>query len=552
MPAGHIDPKSIGVAISGGGHRATAYGLGVLLYLVDSRLNQRVGTISSVSGGSILNAFVALLPVNGITRKSFSSFDGFGTFDADAARLARLLAGSRAIWSGCVAVALLVEMVVLAAFFLDLINGVTALLSVATLVLVLSTAIGPRSGGSLWGWWGTWLYCGAIMWLVTATAIVAASTQFSMTSLIVGGVLCGWLAQQRHRIAGQAYDQTICSPPTWAGCLSMKQARLEDMDKDVRHVFCATEMHSGKHAYFSHDVVYARGFGLGKPAGLPVATAVQASANFPGGFPVRALSADRFEFSVTDRFEDAVEEGIKMGRDILMPDEDFAWATANHDFPKARPLPDWLLLSDGGVFDNLAVDWFLDNEARRSRFLADLNWDWDGKTQSWIDHDTNPRDPAILDALQDSSDALIVVNAGVTVHWQGSSSINMALPILGEVIGLSRISSTMYNNNTKERIRALQEHMVVEIGYKERLVSTTLLPLGIAVTTALVTAGYHHAMREAMRRFGHPQLSVKPEDFEALARGQHGKRTKKLFELGGSTDLSSFRPQPFGESEHTG
>ena len=48
------------VALSGGGHRATLFGLGVLLALVDLGLNRRVVQIASVSGGSITNAYVAL------------------------------------------------------------------------------------------------------------------------------------------------------------------------------------------------------------------------------------------------------------------------------------------------------------------------------------------------------------------------------------------------------------------------------------------------------------------------------------------------------------
>jgi hypothetical protein len=52
-------PWTLEVALSGGGHRATAYALGVLLYLVHAKLNQRVRNIASVSGASITNAFVA-------------------------------------------------------------------------------------------------------------------------------------------------------------------------------------------------------------------------------------------------------------------------------------------------------------------------------------------------------------------------------------------------------------------------------------------------------------------------------------------------------------
>jgi hypothetical protein len=53
-------PQRFAVALSGGGHRATLFGLGVLLALVDRDLNERVSQIASVSGGSIANAFVAI------------------------------------------------------------------------------------------------------------------------------------------------------------------------------------------------------------------------------------------------------------------------------------------------------------------------------------------------------------------------------------------------------------------------------------------------------------------------------------------------------------
>lgn len=49
---------SIAVALSGGGYRAAMFGLGVVLYLVDAAKNREVTSISSVSGGSITNAFL--------------------------------------------------------------------------------------------------------------------------------------------------------------------------------------------------------------------------------------------------------------------------------------------------------------------------------------------------------------------------------------------------------------------------------------------------------------------------------------------------------------
>ncbi|HZX53112.1 MAG TPA: hypothetical protein VFE86_00450, partial [Ilumatobacteraceae bacterium] len=56
------DTHEIGVALSGGGHRATVFGLGVLLALVDQGLNNRVVSISSVSGGSIANGIAMIGP----------------------------------------------------------------------------------------------------------------------------------------------------------------------------------------------------------------------------------------------------------------------------------------------------------------------------------------------------------------------------------------------------------------------------------------------------------------------------------------------------------
>lgn len=48
-----------GVSLSGGGHRATLFGLGVLLGIVEAGHNRHVEWISSVSGGSLANGFVA-------------------------------------------------------------------------------------------------------------------------------------------------------------------------------------------------------------------------------------------------------------------------------------------------------------------------------------------------------------------------------------------------------------------------------------------------------------------------------------------------------------
>ena len=53
-----FNEPSLGVSLSGGGFRAAAFGLGALIYLKKAGLNKNVSSIASVSGGSFTNAFV--------------------------------------------------------------------------------------------------------------------------------------------------------------------------------------------------------------------------------------------------------------------------------------------------------------------------------------------------------------------------------------------------------------------------------------------------------------------------------------------------------------
>lgn len=51
--------SGLGVALSGGGHRASLFAVGPLLYLAESGKIQTVSSVSSVSGGSITNAYLS-------------------------------------------------------------------------------------------------------------------------------------------------------------------------------------------------------------------------------------------------------------------------------------------------------------------------------------------------------------------------------------------------------------------------------------------------------------------------------------------------------------
>jgi hypothetical protein len=64
--------QRLAIALSGGGHRATIFGLGALLYIVDTGTNHRVVSIASVSGGSIANGMVAQAgPFTKLSRDDF-------------------------------------------------------------------------------------------------------------------------------------------------------------------------------------------------------------------------------------------------------------------------------------------------------------------------------------------------------------------------------------------------------------------------------------------------------------------------------------------------
>ena len=54
-----LDGKTLGLALSGGGFRATLFGLGSLARINDGGLLGKLDVITSVSGGSILAGILA-------------------------------------------------------------------------------------------------------------------------------------------------------------------------------------------------------------------------------------------------------------------------------------------------------------------------------------------------------------------------------------------------------------------------------------------------------------------------------------------------------------
>src|SRR5258708_21740913 len=74
LPSSDKIPNSIGLALSGGGFRATLFHLGAIRRLHELKILPKLTTISSVSGGSILNGFLASRLANALS-KAISGFN---------------------------------------------------------------------------------------------------------------------------------------------------------------------------------------------------------------------------------------------------------------------------------------------------------------------------------------------------------------------------------------------------------------------------------------------------------------------------------------------
>lgn len=422
-----MNQRSIGVALSGGGHRATAFTLGALMYLADSRRNADVKVITSVSGGSITNAYLALLP------KPWEQLDG-GEFRSLARVFARQLAGR----PGAHALALLLLVVGWISWlfvsppFDRFVGEVWQPLAVGAGATLLSAAIGPRGRGTLFGWWGTWVYLGVVSaTAASAFALLLRPVEWYWPAAAMG--LVAILFGLRGVVAGRAFSATIRSGSKTAGA---KLGLLHE--GGVRHVFCATEAHSGRHCFLSKDFVYTPGFGVGIPGTLSVAKAVQASACLPGAFPFTTLRSRDFEFSRSLRSR----------------------------------IPRVLVLCDGGVYDNTGSSWYLEGSWTRFDLRRQLESDdiasdaliqgqagevrVDSRTERDLSRyllETHDAARALHESLE-PPDEVIVVNAAYPPAWSWAGWA--ALPLLNDLTTFPKSASIMYNKGNLQRFKELR------------------------------------------------------------------------------------------------
>lgn len=337
----------IGVALSGGGYRATMWGIGALIYLADTGRNREVVAISSVSGGSV---------ANGVVAHETDYRDGTGPEFADRVRpLIRHCAHTGLFFWGPSTNA-----------YVRSLFALTGLAVAVTLTGVAATAVD-----------GIRLLSGAL--LVAGLLLCAgALLVFERRSIVVDKAL-----------ARELFNRGGVATP------------LRDVRRPVDHVFCATELQSGDHFYLSPAFTYGYRFGTGAPGDLPLSTAVQVSACLPGAFAVRRLPTGRLP---TGRVSTATRDGSDPA------------STATE-----------LVLTDGGVYDNMADQWLtaLADRARRA-----------------------DRPPA-----QYEVDEIVVVNASAGMTWRPLPPSR--LPPVGELAALLRIKSVMYDVTTSHRRNTL-------------------------------------------------------------------------------------------------
>lgn len=325
----------LAVSLSGGGHRATLYALGALMYLVDSEASKNVTSIASVSGGSLTNGLVG-------QEVNFRKTNSQEFRDRVARRLATQISNSGTLFAPLYAKIYVVFLVL---------SGIAALL---------------------------------------IPAIVPAPWFVRLLVLLATLLVWGWILGIRGRVCACAFQTTLYSP-------NGRATKLADLKiPDLDHVICSTEFRSAEQVYFAGDFVYSYALGYGVPGDLPLARAVQASAAFPGGFPPSTLSASPHKFAGT-------------------PPTDAGGAP--------QPLSK-IVLTDGGVYDNMGEQWARGFAERIGRC------------------------PNLGNGRQ-APEQLVVVNASARVPW--SPFRQRLFPLLGELAALLRVNNILYINTTNVR-----------------------------------------------------------------------------------------------------
>lgn len=407
-------PCRVSVALSGGGHRAAAWGLGALYGLLKMRDAEaaqpdgvpiEVTAVASVSGGSLTNGVVATeLHARGVGLDDVS-LDDFRALTAALittmatdglipakGRTGRYVAAIVIALAAAVAALVAVTVAIFTAargtpgfvVLLPLWLGVGALLGLMVAVmfrkwwLVVVVLFVATAGALTWGFLGD--THGDAAWI----AVVALAVG------VVGfTVLFVTIFSRRGRVLERALDR-----------YHFGGAHLAEVHSpSTRHVFCATELQSGHQCFLSPEIVTEWNAGEGTAGRIKLSTAVRASAALPLGFPPVDLELG--------------DLGVQLAR---------PWRPGGEP---PVPVPR-LVLADGGVYDNMGDEWEY-GYPERAQASAML-----------------PPDGA--------ANFLLVANAGKDIGWQAFRRAGL---VLRELHGLTRDLDVVYDVSTSQRRRTL-------------------------------------------------------------------------------------------------
>jgi len=320
-------PPTVGISLSGGGHRAALFGLGALLAVVDSGLNASTCWIASVSGGSMANALA-------LSNGDFSQ--------ATPEKFEKICLNA-------------IERLSRGGAFTSMRLGHLRFTLYLMALVGLPVAI-----------YSTGMYL-THSWLASVTA-----------SVIVISVI--WRA--RGLLVERGIGNLWC-----AGAATL----LRRDDIPVEHLFVASDIRRGQPVFLGNSYIGTAGV-VFKTGRLLLARAVRASAAFPLFLPPVWLLRERHV------------------RPILPPTE---------QHKRSRT---WLLLADGGIYNNLGTDWP----------------DRAGRMSHTTDH-------LIIKAIhRDPVDLHLVVDSGLSTAT--SRTILHRVPVLGPFYTLARIYKTTYTS----------------------------------------------------------------------------------------------------------
>ena len=392
------------IALSGGGHRASAWGIGVLQALLDAGLGPTVSSLTSVSGGSVTNAVVA--------KNVDLTLVDRGDFDDAMTRLQEVIETDGLFFPGPltnkyvrVTLSLLVAtLCVGVGAFAAAVGAPTPLcwLTVALLPIGVLFKVRkklkdvpetrPISKSAM-----QWIIAavGTAITLVSVLGAWSTSNSTTWFTVIIVGVWCaatllfGWWTivrfSKRGAVVARALDtEFFCG------------ASLDSIKRPVNHIFATTDLETADSLYLAPRFLASYRRGVAPAGGISLATAAQASAALPGGFPPTILKpANKFVGGIPSKPGDEIR------------------------------------VSDGGAYDNMGDQWDLGRSSR---------------LQQWELKRNRP------DGLGPTPNLLIVANASGAWKWQEWTATSK----LGhEIVSLAKNQGVQYDQSTATRRRML-------------------------------------------------------------------------------------------------